>query len=186
MPRPGGLTIALAGGAGSGKTTVAGALADRLGTQVAGFGDFVRHIASQAGRESGREELQRIGQERVERDPEGFVQSFLSWAAPLPGSPLIVEGVRHEAIDRALRAWALTQDRDYALVLLDTPERHRASRRTGGDLARIRAIDGHPVERETVEALPCVAEVIVDGTRSGGEVLACIVDALGDRWPAGA
>lgn len=185
MPRPGGLTIALAGGAGSGKTTVAGALGDRLGAQVAGFGDFVRHIASQAGLETGRGELQRIGQERVERDPDGFVQAFLAWASPTPQRPLIIEGVRHEAINRALRTWALAQDRDYALVLIDTPEGERASRRTDGDLTGIRAIDDHSVERETAEALPRVADTIVDGSRDASEVLASIVEALGVHWPAG-
>lgn len=182
MSSPGGLTIALAGGAGSGKTTVACALADRLGGHVAGFGDFVRHLAAQEG--TGRPDLQRLGQRRVEMDPAGFVRAFLAWAAPPCGS-LIIEGVRHEAVDRTLRAWASSEGRGYTLVLIDTSAKDRAARRTDGDLDGIRAIDEHPVERETAQNLPWVADAVVNGSGNVGEVLARVIGALGDKWPAG-
>lgn len=185
MPRPSGLTIALAGGPGSGKTTVARALADRLGGHVVGFGDFVRLLASQAGEGTKRPDLQRLGQDRVEQDTEDFVRAFLAWAAPPMRRPLVIEGVRHEAVDRALRAWASSEDRDYALILIDTSAEERAARRTNGNLAGIRAIDGHLVERETAQSLPRVADAVVNGSGSGEEVLARVVAALGDRWPAG-
>ena len=183
MSSPDGLTIALAGGAGSGKTTVARALADRLGGHVAGFGDFVRDLAAQQ-EGTGHPNLQRFGQSRVERDPAGFVRAFLAWAAP-PWAPLIIEGVRHEAVDRTLRAWASSEGRPYALVFIDTSVGDRAVRRTGGDLAGIRAIDEHPVERETARDLPRVADALVNGSGSVGEVLARVIGALGDKWPAG-
>lgn len=184
MPRSGGLTIAIAGGAGSGKTTVAHALADRLGGQVAGFGDFVRLLASQAGRQSERSDLQRLGQERVEQDPDDFVRAFLAWAAPSKWRPLIIEGVRHGTVDRALRAWASSEGRDYALILIDTSAVERAMRRTGGNLAGIHTIDSHLVERETAQSLPRVAEAIVAGSGSVGEVVARVIEAVGNVWPA--
>jgi dephospho-CoA kinase len=185
VPRASRLTIALAGGVGSGKTTVARALADRLGGHVVGFGDFVRLLASRAGKETGRSDLQRLGQERIEQDTPYFVREFLKWAAPPAQRPLIIEGVRHEAVDLALRAWAIAENREYSLILIDTAAEERAVRRTDGNLANMHAIDQHLVERETAETLSRSADAIVDGSGHGGEVLARVVKALGDRWPAG-
>lgn len=184
VPRPGGLTIALAGGAGSGKSTVARAIADRLGAHVAGFGDFVRHLAAEAGEGTSRADLQRLGQSCVDMNPGEFVHEFLAWAAP-PQGPLVIDGVRHHAVDQVLRAWAASNGRDYALVLIDTAIQDRAARRTGGDLAGIHAIDGHPVEREATHDLPGVADAVVVGSGAVGEVLTRIVRELGGKWPAG-
>jgi cytidylate kinase len=183
VPRPGGLTIALAGGVGSGKTTVARALAHRLGGDVVGFGDYVRVLASQAGAGTERPDLQSLGQSRVDQDTETFVRAFLAWAAPPVRRPLVIEGVRHEAVDRALRAWAASEDRDYALILIDTSAEERAARRTNGNLAGIRAIDRHLVERETAQSLPHVADAVVNGSCSSGELFARVVEALGGIWP---
>jgi hypothetical protein len=71
------------------------------------------------------------------------------------------------------------------LVLIDTSTEDRSARRTDGDLAGIRAIDGHPVERETAQNLPHIADAVVDGSGGVGEVLARVIGALGDKWPAG-
>lgn len=183
MPRPGGLTIALAGGAGSGKTTVAHALANRLGGRVAGFGDFVRRLAQEAGQLTERRDLQRFGQSRVDCDVHGFVRAFVAWAGPPPGVPLIIDGVRHATVDEALRLWANSEDRDYALVLLDAKSSLRAARRTGGNIDGIRAIDAHPVEREVTSDLPQAADAVVDASGDVGEVVARVAAALPRQWP---
>lgn len=152
---------------------------------MVGFGDFVRLLASQAGKGTGRSDLQRLGQERIEQDTPYFVREFLKWAAPPTQRPLIIEGVRHKAVDLALRAWAISEDRDYSLILINTAAEERAVRRTNGNLASMRAIDHHLVERETAETLSRFANAVVDGSGDGAEVLARVVEALGDRWPAG-
>lgn len=181
MPRARGLTIALAGGAGSGKSTVAAEIAERLGGGVAAFGDYVRHLAVLAGENPDRTSLQRVGQSKVEAGPSDFVRDFLSWAAPEADVPLVIDGVRHAAIDERLRAWASTQNRGYILVVLDTALRARAERRSGGDEDALRRIDDHPVEREAWATLPALAEVVVDGSGTTAEVIERIAAAAPDR-----
>jgi cytidylate kinase len=174
MPHDDRLIIALSGGPGSGKTTVAGALAAKLGGTAAGFGDYVRHLAVAGGATTDRATLQRIGREAVEQDPASFVSGFLDWAKITLDKPVIIEGVRHVAIDAALRAWAQGLGRRYLLILLDVSAEDRAERRCKGDVEALRHIDEHAVERETVEALPSKAELIVDGTGPIDDVLALI------------
>ena len=168
------LTIALAGGAGSGKSTVARELAGRLNGNVSSFGDFVRHLATELGEPIDRTTLQRIGQARVDADPNEFVRTFLAWASVDNDRPLIIDGVRHAAVDGALRRWATTNWQVYSLILLDVSVHERAKRRHGGDDSAIMKIDAHPVERETLEILPGLADLIIEGGGSPSEVIARI------------
>lgn len=177
MPRAGGLTIAFAGGAGSGKSTVAAEIAERVGGKVVAFGDYVRHLAARAGGSADRASLQRVGQSSVEAGPSDFVLNFLEWAAPQSDEPLIIDGVRHATVDECLRAWASTQNRTYTLIILDTALHARAERRSGGDEEALRRIDDHPVEREAWATLPALAEIIVDGSGSAAEVIKRIAAA---------
>ena len=55
--------IAIAGGIGSGKSTIARALADYFKCPIASFGDYVRGVAELRGREANRRELQEIGEQ---------------------------------------------------------------------------------------------------------------------------
>lgn len=185
MPGTRRLTIALAGAPGSGKSTVAGDLAERLGGEAASFGDFVRHIASQVGRDHERATLQGIGHARVEEGAEAFVMAFLAWAKPEADRPVIIDGVRHRDVDASLRSWASREGRDYALVLIEASVHERARRRHGGDENEVGAIDAHPVERETRDALPGVADLVVDGNGRPDEVVARIVEGLGPMLPGG-
>lgn len=169
-----GIVVALTGGAGSGKSTVGRALADRLGGEVASFGDYVRHLANEHPAGADRPVLQQIGQARVDDDPEAFVCDFLTWASP-GDAPLVLDGVRHLAIDRTLRRWAATVNRHYILILIEASLEIRADRRSDGDISRIRSIDAHPVEHDISETLPSVAEVIVDGNGTVEEVVGRIL-----------
>ena len=171
------LTIALAGSVGSGKSTVAQEIAQRLGCPVAGFGNYVRYLAIEAGEATDRLSLQRLGQAEIEADPTNFVQRFLDWAPLVPSRSLIIDGVRHAAVDEALRTWARSARREYVLVLLDTPVGERAARRHKGDEGAMVRTDGHPVERETKVLLPDLADLVVDGSGTVDEVLSRIADA---------
>ena len=177
MPGTRRLTIALAGGAGSGKSTIARELAARLDGAVSSFGDYVRHLAAEQGEPVERSTLQRIGQGHVEADARAFVLAFLDWTSPTGDQPLIVDGVRHASVDDALRAWAVASNRDYVLILLDTSVHERAGRRHDGDEREIRKIDDHPVERETADTLPGIADLVVDGDGAPEDVIARIVAA---------
>lgn len=171
------LIVALAGGVGSGKSTIARLLAEKLQGRVAGFGDFVRSLAEQSGANTDRPSLQEVGQSRVAGDTGGFVRGFIEWAAPPKDCPFIIDGVRHAAVDSELRKWAAQAGRPYFLILLATPDEARAARRSKGDMAELHRIDAHPVERETSDRLPSLAEITVDGTGDLDQVIANIATA---------
>ena len=171
MPRIGKLAIGLAGGVGSGKSTVAKSLAATVAGQVVSFGDYIRHLASALGEPTDRSNLQRIGQQRVEAGASEFLNAFLIWASPEPGVPLIIDGVRHIAVHEALRKWAALSDIDYTLIVLDTSAQARADRRHNGDVREIVTVDGHPVENEAIARLPDLADIVIDGSGSIDDVM---------------
>lgn len=182
MLRAGKLAIALAGGIGSGKSTVAQWLAAEVGGNVLSFGDYIRHLANTLGEPTNRLSLQRIGQKQVEAGASNFLSAFLSWASPDLGSPLIIDGVRHIAVHDALREWALRSNIDYALIAINTPAQTRAERRHDGDLDETNKVDSHPVEQEAIARLPEFADLVVDGSGSIEDVIhrifACAPDPL--------
>lgn len=174
MPRARQLTIALAGAPGSGKSTIARLLAARLDGVVVSFGDYVRYLAASAHENVERSTLQRIGQDLVKDDPERFVRAFLDWASPQPDRVLIIDGVRHAAIDAILRSTAAERDSEYLLVLLEAPISIRAIRRCAGNEGDLRKLEDHPVEREAATRLPSIADIVVDSSGEPNQVIAAI------------
>lgn len=171
MPSPRGVAVALAGAVGSGKSTLGRMLAERMNGEVASFGDFVRHIATQRGITHDRHSLQALGQSRIDENPAAFVAEFLVWAAPKPGKLLVIDGVRHAAVDDILREWSREVGRSYYLILIDASLAERAKRRHSGNEVEARRVDEHRVERETVCTLPSVADLVVDGDGEPENVL---------------
>lgn len=178
MPGVRRLTIAIAGVPGAGKSTLASELAAKLNGEVSSFGDYVRYLAEKNGESTERTNLQRIGQERVEADAESFVTSFLEWASPTAERPLIIDGVRHLIVDRALRTWAESTKSDYLLILLRALDTVRAERRYGGSEAEMHRIEDHPVEREAFTELPAAADIVVDPKDELQETLEQLAKAI--------
>lgn len=171
------LVVALSGQAGSGKSTLATHLAGRLNGDVASFGNFVRHLAEIQGASPGRRSLQEIGEAAVRAGAKAFVADFIAWADPAPERTLIVDGIRHIAVEDAMRAWAATAGRRYVAVAVTASEALRADRRTMGDQAALRLIDSHPVEQESATALPLQADIVVEENWDGDAVLQSILRA---------
>lgn len=181
MPGAREITIALSGGLGSGKSTTAAELAQRLGGTVASFGDFVRHLATQLGEPTDRPTLQRIGHERVEADANAFVVAFLSWASPPADQILIIDGVRHVSVDAALRSRASAVGEEYFLIVIQTTTQLRADRRHDGNERIHIEVENHPVEREAIEQLPAVADFVVDGDAPPATVASRIIAEVRGR-----
>lgn len=171
MPSARGVAVALAGYAGSGKSTLGRMLAERMNGEVASFGDFVRHLATRRGIPHDRHSLQALGQSRIDEDPAAFVAEFLVWAAPAPERPLVIDGVRHAVVDGILREWSREVGRSYHLILIDASLAKRAKRRHSGDEDETRRVDEHRVERETASTLPSVADHVVNGDGEPDDVL---------------
>jgi cytidylate kinase len=178
--------IAVAGPMGVGKTTMCQALAGRLGWPSVSFGDFVRAEAMRRGLPNTRDELQRLGQELV-RAPEELVGAVVRGADRRHGQGIVVDGVRHIAIVRALRDIG---GRRFALFFLDAPRSVRLERwaQRGKTLEEYERAERHPVEAE-LPRVRASADWVVDASPSSEAVvdtmLALFAGEAGPKsgWP---
>lgn len=179
------MIVTLAGAIGSGKTTLARALADRLGWPAASFGDYVREQARQRGLDPGsRKVLQDLGQSLVEADPERFLAEALAWMNYDAAAGLVLDGLRHESVWRALRAHSdKFPEQPMVLLFLDTPNdiRHARLRDRGLDEAAIAAADGHRAEQDLTAHLRAAANHRLTGLGSVAELVELALAALPSR-----
>ena len=94
---------AIAGPIGSGKTTTATLLAQRLGWPRHGYGDTIRAIATARGLPAGRSILQQLGVELTGAGWGTFTRLVLDHARWAPGQALILDGLRQLPAATALR-----------------------------------------------------------------------------------
>lgn len=133
------VVVSLAGHARSGKSTLAAALADRLGACVVSFGDAVRTRAATMGLDpSDRTVLMDLGQSWVTSDPSSLCREVLGPEETRP-EILIVDGLRHLSILTELRRSVSY----FSLVFLSTPDEVLNSRLDGPTDPRI-----HPSEHD--------------------------------------
>jgi adenylate kinase family enzyme len=95
--------LAIAGPIGSGKTTTATLLAQRLGWPQDGYGDTIRAIATARDLPASRSILQQLGVELTGAGWGTFTRLVLDHARWAPGQPLILDGLRHLSAATALR-----------------------------------------------------------------------------------
>lgn len=133
--------LAFAGAIGSGKSTVSAAVASELGWPRASFGDYVRAEARRRGLDaSSRDVLQALGETLISEGWDTFCAGVLRQADWRPGTPLVIDGIRHiEAIDTLAK---LTAPSSIRLVYLEASEEERRrrlyARGLGNDAERLR------------------------------------------------
>jgi dephospho-CoA kinase len=146
------MIVGIAGKIASGKSTLARALAARLGAKHLGFGDYVRATAQSRGLDhTDRLTLQNLGQQLVTDDPAAFVCGILSWADYKSAHrPIIFDGVRHNVVWEQIMEFARRNGDNAILVYLDMPESRRQARLAarGLDKEAASAFDQHSSERE--------------------------------------
>ena len=172
-----GVVISLAGRIGSGKTSVAVALAHRLGWPRVGFGDYVRSEATRRGLDPGsREVLQELGERLLRQDLDGFCGAVLGQAVRASGSGLIVDGVRHIAVLDALhRLLSPSPVRLIYLAASDEARQLRLAAAGRWEQDVMAKAEGHSTEADLKNALPRRSEAVIDADRDFDAVLA---DAL--------
>lgn len=157
--------LAFSGGIASGKSTLSEAVAQTLGCPRVSFGSYIREEAKRRGLSGDRSSLQELGEQLVRNDLEGLCKAVLSQALWVPGSAIVVDGVRHVAVAQKLRSMAAPSP--FRLVYVSTEGSTRASRLAGrGESAeRLVEYERHSTERDVVKLLPQMSNLVVDGRR---------------------
>lgn len=170
------VVIAVAGRIGSGKTSVAAALADTLRWPRVGFGDYVRLEAAKKGLDPGnREILQELGEVLLRRDVDGFCRAVLAQIDPPAECGLVVDGVRHVLVLEALRR-LLSPKPVYLIYLAATNEARRLRLMEAGRSHGLTTkVESHSTEADLESALPAFADAVLDADRS---LEAVITDAF--------
>lgn len=177
---PGKPIVALAGGIGSGKSSVADELAARLGCKLARFGEYVRSIAAKRGLDPRREVLQGIGEQLISRDVMGFVRAVLDRSGWKPGDHLVVDGIRHVEAMAALRELAKPQS--VLLVYLDVDDDARQARvacRDGSTKADLALAEAHSTEAQVRSLVAGMADLVVDARSLTATAVGAILTFIG-------
>jgi dephospho-CoA kinase len=169
------IVVGLAGPIASGKTTIGRKLADSLGIPFGSFGRVIRMIAQSKGISESRENLQRLGQQLVERDPVQLCREVLNDVGWQPGMPVVIDGFRHLSIVDALRK--LVRPVAFRLVYVDIDLRTELARTSLSDAA-IRQYRADPTEIQ-VPDLKNLADFCVSGTSPVNQVVGEIRKAFG-------
>lgn len=157
------MIICIAGAIASGKSTLSKALETALNARAVGFGDYIRERARESGADaSDRKQLQDLGQELVEEDPQLFVDKVLTWAGHRPSATIILDGVRHLSVWRALQQRATSEPVWLLFLQVGDDERRRRARGRGFNAQEISEMEAHPAECD-VPALQAVADLVLDG-----------------------
>jgi dephospho-CoA kinase len=157
--------FALGGHLGSGKSTLAKALAADIGVACVAFGDYVRELADQAGvNRDERSNLQNLGQRLATCDPTHFLARFLAHYGLTESRGMVLDGVRHLGIWRAIVEHACKLGVPSCLIFVDTEASLRRARllARGQSEEEIATWAEHIMEKE-LPTLKDVATVVVDG-----------------------
>ena len=154
------VVVGLSGRTKSGKSTIAVALAERLGWPNASFGDFVRAEAATRGIGEEREKLQELGEALIaELGWTGFCRRTLRHSG-LDGTtaPCVVDGVRH--VDALTTLREIFEPVPVLLVHLEIPDELRDARlaEEGVSNTQGRKWEEHSTEREVAKLLPEMAD----------------------------
>ena len=173
--------VCIAGAIGSGKTTVSTAVSRALGWSRAGFGDYVRWIASKRGLDQSRKVLQRIGEEEINGQGwDGFCAGLLNWSGWTPGQPMVLDGLRHAEILHSLRR--IVAPMSASLVFLRVGEVSRAMRLAErDDQSGMRSeVAANSTEVQVQTILQNAANLCVDAERPYEAIVEAVINWLGD------
>lgn len=171
------VAIGISGRIGSGKTSLAVALAERLNCPRASFGDYVRSVATDRGLDaSQREALQQVGDDLIAAGWEAFCAAVLS-SAGYSGGSVVVDGIRHANAAQTMRK--LVAPTPWQLVAVDSDDATRRSRLVARGLDEATTInaDAHHNEGE-VRAVMASADIIVSSASALADAVKLVTGRL--------
>ncbi len=170
------MVLSIAGPIASGKTTIALAVAAKLGWPYVSFGDYVRGEALTRGLDpNSRLELQRLGNELIDQGWEKFCSSVLSMAKWDRGKSLIIDGVRHTECLETIKTLVKPIDTYLIYIHIDDESRRlRILDRKIIDAEEIVQIDTHDTEIQVMSKLEPLGDLIINGSLSKENILGLI------------
>lgn len=162
-----GTVVALSGAIGTRRSDIAVALAERLGWARVKFSTFIAsRLAEVGGEADDRRLLQKLGQELVQTDVDGFVAGVLAQAPDwAPGGNLVVDGLRHAEVRLALLHAIRPSSLHYVHVEVDEVTRQETAETARGIQERLLyRYDQDLTEAQLPKILPAYADQIVDGS----------------------
>jgi dephospho-CoA kinase len=172
--------IAFAGGIGSGKSTVARAIAARFGCPIASFGDYVRSVLKRNGENPSRAALQRTSEQLIATlGWEGLTRNVLAETPWAKNRCLVVDGVRHPDVIKALKLVAAPLP--VLVIYLDVEPQVRAARvaardnLSSDDLAKF---DRHSTESSVGNEVKEMADFRVNGSGAADQTTASVLQAI--------
>lgn len=166
--------ICLAGGAASGKTAIAQALADRLtACSIRSFGDIVRTRAAGDGLSLDRTTLQMVGSALIQEGWPSFVDAVLA-DLPIDSDHLIVDGIRHPQAISQIRKQANPTPVYLVVLQVDTDTVAARLRQRGESEATLT----HESESHFAE-LVAMADLVIDTERDVSIAADRIINQVG-------
>lgn len=162
-----GTVVTLSGAIGTRRSDIAIALAQRLGWTRVKFSDYIKSkLIADGGDADDRRMLQKLGQDLVQTDVEGFVRGVLEMAQDWePGGDLVVDGLRHAEVRLALVTAIRPSSLYYVHVEVDEVTRQATAENVRGIQERLLyRYDQDLTEAQLPKILPAYADQIVDGS----------------------
>lgn len=166
-----------AGQIGSGKTTYAKALAREMGAIYINFGDIIRKIAANQGKDKYRETLQKIGQDiLINKGAYNLVSSLDDYYADIKsGKSIVFDGVRHrEVLDAINRTFGESKLLFVKSKELERWERYNKRTNEALTLHDFKKVCSKPVESEIYSLLDN-ADYVIDNNNS-----TCLEETIGN------
>ena len=180
------LLVCFSGKIGSGKTSTSRAVASELGCGHASFGDYLRHEASELGRDpSCRKSLQDLGQSRIDQDAKSFCSDVLAAGGFVPGEDFVLDGIRHVKVLPHLAS--ISAPSEIRLIFLNADAGLRSVRvadRAAGVPDDFDRATNHLVEADMEAELPMAAHATIDSSLAEREVITQCLSLI-DAWRRG-
>jgi|HubBroStandDraft_1064217.scaffolds.fasta_scaffold139155_2 dephospho-CoA kinase len=171
------IVLCISGRIASGKSVLAQRVSAKLGWRTASFSQVLRSTALKRGNaQPTREDLQRIGTERIQDGWREFCSEVLERAGWRAGEGLVIDGVRHSAALDALSE--LVAPEPVALVFINASDESLAPRlKSKGiqDLGQLTAIEQDSTEREVTTDLVDRAALVVESENDPNSMAESVV-----------
>lgn len=163
---PSGLVLAFAGQLGSHRSEISERVAQKLEWPRASFGNLVESYARDLGVDPNDiPALQKLGQDLVQTDVEGFVKRLIESVNFERGEDLVVDGLRHAEVRLALSRQV--DPSRLRTIYLSVPTEDRlatAAQRYSLDERVILRYDQDLTEAQLFRIIPAYADFHIDGT----------------------